>query len=170
MGLFKTWEKMAYEPQTQQEYETFWNEYLPKETDIYQFLLANKNEVISGTISELAQKFNIDSVTMVGFVDGINTSLVKEVDMEALEENSQISLEIDHKKLYFNMLGAKADWLFNLPEWDAILTQDERKEIKKEYNRTKTIVKEDKVGRNDPCPCGSGKKYKKCCGKEEVAE
>ena len=23
---------------------------------------------------------------------------------------------------------------------------------------------EDKVGRNDPCPCGSGKKYKKCCG------
>ncbi len=29
----------------------------------------------------------------------------------------------------------------------------------------KTIVKEVKVGRNDPCPCGSGKKYKKCCGK-----
>jgi preprotein translocase subunit SecA len=23
-----------------------------------------------------------------------------------------------------------------------------------------------KAGRNDPCPCGSGKKYKKCCGKE----
>ena len=29
-----------------------------------------------------------------------------------------------------------------------------------------TVVKEEpKVGRNDPCPCGSGKKYKKCCGK-----
>lgn len=27
------------------------------------------------------------------------------------------------------------------------------------------ITKETKVGRNDPCPCGSGKKYKKCCGK-----
>ena len=26
------------------------------------------------------------------------------------------------------------------------------------------IVKEKKIGRNDPCPCGSGKKYKKCCG------
>jgi hypothetical protein len=24
----------------------------------------------------------------------------------------------------------------------------------------------EKVGRNDPCPCGSGKKYKKCCGKQ----
>ena len=30
-----------------------------------------------------------------------------------------------------------------------------------------TIVNESpKVGRNDPCPCGSGKKYKQCCGKE----
>ena len=29
----------------------------------------------------------------------------------------------------------------------------------------KTIVRDgEKVGRNDPCPCGSGKKYKKCCG------
>ena len=27
------------------------------------------------------------------------------------------------------------------------------------------VVKETKVGRNDPCPCGSGKKYKNCCGK-----
>jgi uncharacterized protein YecA (UPF0149 family) len=30
------------------------------------------------------------------------------------------------------------------------------KQAKKESGR---------VGRNDPCPCGSGKKYKKCCGK-----
>lgn len=37
----------------------------------------------------------------------------------------------------------------------------------KEGNKEKTIVlgkKSDKVGRNDPCPCGSNKKYKKCCG------
>jgi preprotein translocase subunit SecA len=27
------------------------------------------------------------------------------------------------------------------------------------------IINEDKIGRNDPCPCGSDKKYKKCCGK-----
>ncbi len=31
----------------------------------------------------------------------------------------------------------------------------------------RTVVKGKKVGRNDPCPCGSGKKYKKCCGKDE---
>ncbi len=28
------------------------------------------------------------------------------------------------------------------------------------------VHSEHKAGRNDPCPCGSGKKYKKCCGKE----
>ncbi|NLD17306.1 MAG: hypothetical protein GX666_06980, partial [Tissierellia bacterium] len=34
-----------------------------------------------------------------------------------------------------------------------------------ELKKGKTFVrKEEKVGRNDPCPCGSGKKYKKCCG------
>ncbi|WP_432662717.1 preprotein translocase subunit SecA [Wukongibacter baidiensis] len=34
--------------------------------------------------------------------------------------------------------------------------------------KPKTVVrKEKKVGRNEPCPCGSGKKYKKCCGKEQ---
>ena len=31
----------------------------------------------------------------------------------------------------------------------------------------KTVRKGKKVGRNDPCPCGSGKKYKKCCGRNE---
>lgn len=32
--------------------------------------------------------------------------------------------------------------------------------------KPKTVVKGKKIGRNDPCPCGSGKKYKKCCGKD----
>ncbi|MCA1758461.1 MAG: DUF1186 domain-containing protein, partial [Bacteroidales bacterium] len=31
------------------------------------------------------------------------------------------------------------------------------------YNENKPVISEPKVGRNDPCPCGSGKKYKKCC-------
>ncbi len=30
---------------------------------------------------------------------------------------------------------------------------------------TSTVTREIKIGRNEPCPCGSGKKYKKCCGK-----
>ena len=47
----------------------------------------------------------------------------------------------------------------------------ERKEVVKKVitndgkDTVKTSKKSDKVGRNDPCPCGSGKKYKQCCGK-----
>lgn len=32
-------------------------------------------------------------------------------------------------------------------------------------NPPKTIITDKKIGRNDPCSCGSGKKYKQCCGK-----
>lgn len=35
-----------------------------------------------------------------------------------------------------------------------------------EPEKPKTVKKGANVGRNDPCPCGSGKKYKKCCGKD----
>ena len=63
------------------------------------------------------------------------------------------------------MLAVPAEWLYTLPEWDSILDREKRKEISKMQKRDKTIVKGEKIGRNDPCPCGSGKKYKKCCGK-----
>jgi hypothetical protein len=33
------------------------------------------------------------------------------------------------------------------------------------YEPPKPLIREPKIGRNDPCPCGSGKKYKKCCGR-----
>ncbi|WZL74986.1 preprotein translocase subunit SecA [Clostridiaceae bacterium 35-E11] len=59
-------------------------------------------------------------------------------------------------------------YLFNV----TIETQTERKQVVKvsaassgEGVEKKPAVKEKTVGRNDPCPCGSGKKYKKCCGK-----
>ena len=48
----------------------------------------------------------------------------------------------------------------------AINSLDNGEQIKTEVN--KTVVNEGpKVGRNDPCPCGSGKKYKNCCGKNQ---
>jgi uncharacterized protein YecA (UPF0149 family) len=34
------------------------------------------------------------------------------------------------------------------------------------FRNTVPIIAEPKIGRNEPCPCGSGKKYKKCCGKD----
>jgi preprotein translocase subunit SecA len=37
-----------------------------------------------------------------------------------------------------------------------------------EESAKKPIVHKQEIGRNDPCPCGSGKKYKNCCGKDKV--
>jgi SWIM/SEC-C metal-binding protein len=38
-------------------------------------------------------------------------------------------------------------------------------DLERLQNPVATIKVEQKAGRNDPCPCGSGKKFKKCCGK-----
>ena len=47
-----------------------------------------------------------------------------------------------------------------------ILGEDKIREIVKEYKASKTVRRAaPKIGRNDPCPCGSGKKYKHCCGR-----
>ena len=43
---------------------------------------------------------------------------------------------------------------------------NDQKQVKSEINRT-VVNKGPQVGRNDTCPCGSGKKYKNCCGKNQ---
>ncbi|MCT4597164.1 MAG: SEC-C metal-binding domain-containing protein [Vallitalea sp.] len=163
MTLYEQWKQQAYIERTQEEYDQFWKEYLAKEQVNYEYILDNKDEKICGTISELSEKFHMDEVTFVGFLDGINTSLNEAIDLDSLTKESSIELNVDLQKLYYNMLDAKAEWLYTLPQWDLILTTEKRKEIKKEYNQTRIVVKDKKIGRNEPCPCGSGKKYKRCC-------
>lgn len=164
MSLYKQWEELAYQERNQEDYDNFWEDYLKREQKIYDYILSNKQNVIEGKVSELAKKFDMDNIAFGGFLYGINTSLNEQLNLDEVEEDSEIKLDIDFEKLYFNMLDAKANWLYELKAWDGILSEDRRKEIKKEYNKSRVVVKEDKVGRNDPCPCGSGKKYKKCCG------
>lgn len=163
MSLFEQWKDLAYQDRDQEAYDAFWGEYLPKEQVIYQAILDDTSKLVSGTVADLAAQYDMDQRTFVGFMDGINTSLKEAVDLDTLEESTKVTLDVDHIKLFYNMLDAKADWLYGLPEWEAILTIEQRKEIKKAYNKTKIVVKDAKIGRNDPCPCGSGKKYKKCC-------
>ena len=85
--------------------------------------------------------------------------------IEEMEKDTVVTLDIDLEKLYYNMVAAKAEWLYELPQWDHILTQERRKELYKEQKSSMTVVKPPKIGRNEPCPCGSGKKYKHCCGR-----
>ena len=46
-----------------------------------------------------------------------------------------------------------------------IIKETENNNDKKEVVTNKEFTSKKKIGRNEPCPCGSGKKYKHCCGK-----
>ena len=128
--------------------------------------LRHPQEVITGTVKELAEKYNTEILIMTGFLDGINESLKGyENPIDTMEEDTEVKIEIDPESLYYHMVEAKATWLYELPQWDAILTPERRKELYKEQKASGTIRKGKKIFPNDPCPCGSGKKYKKCCGK-----
>jgi uncharacterized protein YecA (UPF0149 family) len=164
MELFEQWKAKAAKERSQADNDDFWTTYLEKEKTVYEYLLENYKSITEGPLSELSEKFGMDPSTFTGFLDGINTSLVKEIELDEVKEDSAIKLEIDFEKLYWNMLEAKADWLYTLEQWDEILTPEKRSDITKEFRQSKIAVSS-KVGRNDPCPCGSGKKYKKCCGK-----
>lgn len=122
-------------------------------------------EVISGTVQELADKFEMDVVLFGGFLDGINESLKEPNPVDTIEADSQVTIDIDLEKLYYNMVAAKAEWLYELPQWDKLLDEEKRKELYKAQKRSMIVVKGKKIGRNEPCPCGSGKKYKFCCGR-----
>ncbi len=166
MLLLELWRAQAYSQTANKgQLQNLWSKYFVKEKEIYKQLLANPDEEVKGTVSELATKYKTDLMFMTGFLDGINDSLKTPNPIETMEENTEVSLAFDKELLYKNMVGADADWLYDLPEWDEIFDEETKKALYKEQKSSTTIVKEDKVYPNDPCPCGSGKKYKKCCGK-----
>lgn len=167
MNLFEQWQEIANTERSQQETQAFWADYFQLEKNNYAEILGDHTQIPSGSIKALAEKFEMDSVTFMGFLDGINTSLEAELPLETFTEDSEIELKIDFEKLLFNMHEAKADWLFNLPQWEQVLPLEKRQEIQKNWRASKTVRNDHKIGRNDPCPCGSGKKYKKCCGANE---
>ena len=146
--LLDQWRDMAYDRNLpKDQLEKFWGTYFTIEREIYEQLLENPDEEVKGTVKELAEKYGQDVMTMVGFLDGINDSLKTANPIETMEEDTVVSLAFDKELLYKNMIDAKADWLY------------------REQKQSGTVRKAKKIGRNDPCPCGSGKKYKFCCGK-----
>lgn len=168
MSLYKQWLDLM-EGQTDETFEAFWKEYSETETRVYAHILESKEPRLTGKFSELAAKFEADPVIFMGFLDGIQTSLNNPFELDAVTEDTDIDLDIDFEKLYFNMLKADADYLYTLKAWEGIFSEDKIMQIIKDFKRSKIVHKEKEPGRNDPCPCGSGKKYKKCCRDKDLA-
>ena len=140
MALLETWRNLAYgDGLDDKKREELWSGYFQIEKGIYEQILAEPAQVITGTVKELAEKYNTEILIMTGFLDGINESLKGyENPIDTMEEDTQVKIEIDPEK---------------------------RKELYKAQKASGTVRKGKKIFPNDPCPCGSGKKYKKCCGK-----
>ena len=165
MTLYKRWYSEAYNEKADKgELQRFWQNYFALEKSVYEKLLSNPDEKVEGTVKELAEKYGLSTVEMIGFLDGINDSLIIPNKVEELEEDDVVNLHFDKEKLYKNMVDAQADWLYNLPMWDNIYDKETQHRLYLEQKKSKTVVVGKKICRNDPCPCGSGKKYKYCHG------
>lgn len=162
--LYKQWTKLI-ENQNDTTIKEFWDEYSAAETKIYTDILENKKNIFSGKVKDLAEKYEVREVIFMGFLDGISTSLKSSLDLDSVTSDTEINLDIDFSSLFKNMIKADADYLYSIEAWKDIFTEEEQKELYDEYRRSRTVVKDTKIGRNEPCPCESGKKYKHCCGR-----
>lgn len=163
MSLYTEWKDLL-ENQTDDTLQKFWDEYCEGEISIYSGILENHAQNLKGKVSELAEKYNCRTVIFEGFLDGIASSLNNKIDTENITEDSEIDLDVNFEKLYYNMWSADAPHLYGLKEWDKVFSEEKRHEIESEFKKSKIYHAPKTPGRNDPCPCGSGKKYKKCCG------
>lgn len=164
MTLYEQWLSSAYYRNGRNN-EALWNDYIPREQKIYEDIIENKKTELKGTVKELAETYNVPTPYIIGFIDGINETQDTPFELEKLEEDTEVTIKIDFVRLYKKMVEYKADHLYSLSQWSNIFSEEELSKLYKEQKKSTTIVHEGpKIGRNDPCPCGSGKKYKKCCG------
>ena len=125
MGLLQTWRELAYEREmSERDSQIFWANYFNIEKGIYEKILANPDEVVSGTVKELAEKYGTELMIMVGFLDGIDESLKTPNNIEEMTEDTVVSLDFDKELLYKNMVECKAEWLYTLPQWDSLLSEE----------------------------------------------
>lgn len=166
MKLVDQWKDLLQSSEVPKKY---WDEYLSKEKSFYADLLRTYQTGVTihmeTGIGQLAERYGLEPVQALGLLDGINDSLVQSLKLENLDEASKVAFDVDLERLYLEMHKVKANWLYGLDEWENVLPVEKRKSIKLEYAESVRAKTQKLVGRNDPCPCGSGKKYKKCCGK-----
>ncbi len=164
MTLYENWLVQAYTKEGTS-VPAYWDKYMPLEQKIYEDIIGNNKPQIKGTIEELAKAANMPAEQYIGFLDGISEALDKAVTINDLEANTAIDFTVNFESLYKKMVEYKARHLYELAAWDSIFTAEQRNAFYKQQKSANTVVREEKkVGRNEPCPCNSGKKYKQCCG------
>ncbi|NJP41593.1 SEC-C domain-containing protein [Oscillospiraceae bacterium HV4-5-C5C] len=169
MSYFSEWSKKIEDSSDQQAFEAYVARYYELEQGAYKEILSSyPDKVWKMPAAQMAAElhFDGDMEIFLGFLDGIQSSLTQELDLESIQEDTPVELEIDFEKLLYNMHDAGAKWLFGLEEWNHVFDAQQQEAVALKFRKDHIAVST-KVGRNDPCPCGSGKKYKNCCGKNQ---
>ena len=96
MSLFGEWQKRLENQNKNPENQMFFENYLHKETEAYKKILGSGITSLTGKLADLAETYDMDNVTFMGFLDGINTSLDSKLDLESLTGESHIDKAILH--------------------------------------------------------------------------
>ncbi|MDO5732341.1 MAG: SEC-C metal-binding domain-containing protein [Eubacteriales bacterium] len=170
MSYYSVWSQKSEDISDPKQYEKYIQKYYVLEREAYRYLLNDyagdrkQSEEKSAREWATTLGFDSDMDIFVGFLEGMQSSSNVEYPLEDVVDETPVHFDLDYEKLLYSMHEAKANWLFGLDEWKLVLDPERHQEIVKQFRRDHIAVS-NKVGRNEPCPCGSGKKYKACCGK-----
>ena len=116
----------------------------------------NGKEVKAEVVSEDESKHTIE---LKFETDSITPDLSTKIYVDAMERD--VEFDVIPKEDTLNLVEAIEEPV----ERKQVIDVDHLSSNVDEDANSKTVRKEDTTGRNDDCPCGSGKKYKKCCGR-----
>ncbi len=94
------------------------------------------------------------------FAEGLIDELF--IDRKLVDERLALGKEKALAELQNRGYGLIEDTIAEMEKWAAF--RQPQPQPQQQQQRRQPVVKKEKVGRNAPCPCGSGRKYKKCCG------
>lgn len=172
--------ELGYVGQTKEEYFKkrikYCEEMLEVLSEKHQLTIENTKRAIADSYYALGNKEKCDSLYAgwldedpqwgwgyIGWSDcyGFGTNKINP-DQTRAEEIIRLALEKEDVRDREDVLMRGAEIYEELGQIEK--AKELEKEMKSLRRQANTLIKPAKIGRNDPCPCGSGQKYKKCCG------
>ncbi|MBQ8995489.1 MAG: preprotein translocase subunit SecA [Oscillospiraceae bacterium] len=139
-----------------------------------QSILTDKENRIGSDMMRLVERFSLLSSVDQNWMEHIDNmdELRKSIHLRSYAQHDPV---VEYRKEGYAMFDEMIDTIREQTAKKVLIstivprkqTETNEKEAQNAGNAKRTIVKKGKIGRNDPCPCGSGKKYKNCHGRNQ---
>ncbi len=139
-----------------------------------QKVLADKENRIGPEMMRLVERFSLLSSVDQNWMEHIDNmdELRKSIHLRSYAQHDPV---IEYRREGYAMFDEMVDTIREQTAKKVLVstivpkkqTETNEKEAQNAGSEKRTIVKKEKIGRNDPCPCGSGKKYKNCHGRNQ---